>query len=323
MVDSLSRGVQLFFILSAFTLTLSTRERMINGTHSLLGFFLRRAFRILPLWWCAVIFYSRERSLSDGMATAFFYFGFFPTAWVIATLPVAWSLFSEEFFYFIFPFVLPWIQNLRAALVALAMSLGVSFLWIYFCQRVGIGQELHFPVIFPLHDGFAFFIGIVLAYCRPKFAEVIDSALGGRRMRVVLDLVAVLGLAWIALRPGRRLEIFFLVPVVIAAFDPRTVFGCLTRQKWLREFGVCCYSIYLWHVAILGHTFWVHAFYFRLLGISDAPLGVRILAWFVPVAGLNLLLGQISFQLLERPLVRLGARVAGRFGEVRTPVAVH
>jgi peptidoglycan/LPS O-acetylase OafA/YrhL len=52
-----SRGVQLFFVASAFTLCLSY-ERRKNEKNPLLNFFIRRFFRIAPLFYCGFLFYT-------------------------------------------------------------------------------------------------------------------------------------------------------------------------------------------------------------------------------------------------------------------------
>src|SRR4051794_15059423 len=46
-----SSGVSLFFVLSSFTLMRSTFARFQSEATPKLNFYIRRAFRILPLWW--------------------------------------------------------------------------------------------------------------------------------------------------------------------------------------------------------------------------------------------------------------------------------
>lgn len=52
-----ARGVQLFFIVSAFTLFLSLSSRKSSEAKPILNFFLRRFFRIAPLFYSAVLSY--------------------------------------------------------------------------------------------------------------------------------------------------------------------------------------------------------------------------------------------------------------------------
>lgn len=49
-----ARGVQLFFVVSAFTLMMSWSRRN-DGS---VNFYLRRLFRIAPMFWSAIVVYS-------------------------------------------------------------------------------------------------------------------------------------------------------------------------------------------------------------------------------------------------------------------------
>ena len=51
-----SRGVQLFYVISAFSLYLSLHSRL-GERHLIKKYFVRRFFRIAPLWWFAIILY--------------------------------------------------------------------------------------------------------------------------------------------------------------------------------------------------------------------------------------------------------------------------
>ena len=50
-------GVHLFFVASAFTLFTSLNQRSRSERRPTLNYFLRRLFRIAPLFWLAVLFY--------------------------------------------------------------------------------------------------------------------------------------------------------------------------------------------------------------------------------------------------------------------------
>ena len=46
-------GVELFYVLSAFSLVMMLHARAIAGQLSLTGYFIRRFFRIAPMFWVA------------------------------------------------------------------------------------------------------------------------------------------------------------------------------------------------------------------------------------------------------------------------------
>ena len=57
LLDSGQRGVQLFFMLSAFTLYNSSAVRFHKDKYPYLDFYIRRAFRILPFYWVMCVFW--------------------------------------------------------------------------------------------------------------------------------------------------------------------------------------------------------------------------------------------------------------------------
>ena len=57
-INAGARGVELFFLLSAFTLFRSSRTKYSEESNPRRNFYIRRAFRILPLWWMAVTLYA-------------------------------------------------------------------------------------------------------------------------------------------------------------------------------------------------------------------------------------------------------------------------
>jgi len=112
-------GVQLFFIISAFTLCNSLNARQESDRYPVLSFYIRRLFRIAPLFWIAMAFYW----LVPGVAPAywlqacappggvswedFVLTGLFVNGWHPYTLssivPGGWSIAVEMNFYIIFP----------------------------------------------------------------------------------------------------------------------------------------------------------------------------------------------------------------------------
>src|SRR5437764_933425 len=73
-----SGGVSLFFVLSAFTLMRSTTARFPKELRPKLAFYIRRAFRILPIWWCYVPLSAavRHAPKSEILPHLLMYFGF-------------------------------------------------------------------------------------------------------------------------------------------------------------------------------------------------------------------------------------------------------
>ncbi len=117
-------GVHLFFVASAFTLFSSLNQRSRSEGWPTLNYFLRRLFRIAPLFWLAVLFYvwwygtgpqywaPRGIGWLDVLATAGFAHGWSPTT-INSVVPGGWSIAVEMNFYLLVPFLFTRLTNLR------------------------------------------------------------------------------------------------------------------------------------------------------------------------------------------------------------------
>lgn len=146
-------GVQLFFVASAITLCLSSAQR---GERSALNFYVRRFFRIAPLFYLAILFYFLWRAFlqSQGrgvflvpdnysaravLETVFFVHGFDPKNYNFI-VPGGWSIAAEMSFYAVFP-LLYMVQSrykktkfLLFSAVVFAVCLLIKMLLIYGLQ---------------------------------------------------------------------------------------------------------------------------------------------------------------------------------------------
>jgi peptidoglycan/LPS O-acetylase OafA/YrhL len=113
-------GVQLFFVLSALTLCMSV-QRTGMDRKELQRFYIRRYFRIAPLYYIGIFFYlllntvknysvtgqflaSENYTLGNIFSNIFLVHGFVPSA-NNNIVPGGWSIGTEMAFYLIFPFI--------------------------------------------------------------------------------------------------------------------------------------------------------------------------------------------------------------------------
>jgi peptidoglycan/LPS O-acetylase OafA/YrhL len=129
---SAQNGVQLFFVASAVTLMMSWHARK-DGA---LPFFIRRFFRIAPMFWLAIPFYLWLNGASHDyvpggiswwhvLLTASFLHGWHPEN-INTIVPGGWSIADEMTFYLLFPFLVFLLNNWRVTAVAIIISLIVS-----------------------------------------------------------------------------------------------------------------------------------------------------------------------------------------------------
>ena len=130
-----NRGVALFFMVSAFTLYGSSLERFPRERSAIGNFYVRRMFRILPLWWGAILVCALTFHLGASFIVprALMYFGFlrFPNREFQLG---EWSIFVEESFYLFFPLMFSRIRTLGNAIRLVLLMLLLRSLWILFAE---------------------------------------------------------------------------------------------------------------------------------------------------------------------------------------------
>lgn len=120
-------GVNLFFVVSAYTLMLSHQKRQYED-HSNRNFFIRRFFRIAPMYYLAIIYFTFSSYIGFDLgninwenlpkkelfANIFFINGFFPE-YIHRYVPGGWSITVEFTFYAVFLFLFSKIKNIDTA----------------------------------------------------------------------------------------------------------------------------------------------------------------------------------------------------------------
>ena len=172
------RGVQLFYIASAFTLFLSMKNR---NESSFFNFFIRRFFRIAPMYYLCIIYYLLEdgfgprywlgdqKVISIGNIISNFTFthGFNPY-WLNSLVPGGWSIAVEMFFYLFVPFLFRRINNINKAFYFVLFSLVLRYiLCLFFSKFTFISSDMlwqsylyfYFPNQLPI-----FALGILLYF---------------------------------------------------------------------------------------------------------------------------------------------------------------
>lgn len=128
LISSGKAGVLLFFIISTFTLCLSASHRKFDYTAAQFReFYLRRLFRILPLylvsipiaWFRDLVVYDYARPLPQTLASSVSIFipnNYQGLVWA------SWTLNVELSFYLLFPLIFSICNSLQRSLVGLAVS---------------------------------------------------------------------------------------------------------------------------------------------------------------------------------------------------------
>ena len=308
--DQGRKGVSLFFILSALALTMATARRVSAEIHFKRNFYIRRAFRILPLYWIFVLYWGTVHApapVSSLAANFGFFFDGLSLDKFHAVSPGIWSLQIEETFYLVFPLLFMRMIDPIQAVCGLCISTIVMFIILRIGLWTGFRSDLS-QFLTPFSSHYVFWIGVSLFHLR-----------GSIWFRSLLERIESVGKAWVLdLVAGTALFVtwsqvdwfsnFALSFVVVSSFSSRTLIGRLVRGRLLGLFGKYCYSIYLLHFLILEYLSPTIA---RCFSWLPAATEGRMLILAPPVMAITLLVGHVSFRLIEQPTINLGARLIG------------
>ena len=333
-------GVQLFFVVSCYTLARSWRAQSVAGSPSLADFALRRVFRIVPAYFLAAVLYAwllPHPPIDGGRLASFLTFtggwspgqmSTVPGAWI--GVPGGWSIEAEMTFYVLFPVLMATVRGVGPAAVAALASLPLA--WMANAAARAIYTPLHGQVATEQFLYYwlpnqlpVFLIGLLVFEASLRAAPGQGWApLGawlGRRSGALLFAAAALflALAWLGVprlpRPGWG---FVDTPALVAAIFGTAVlalrFGPAERLAWpaLTGLGQASFSAYLLHFAVIAALeSMLPARVAESVGIAACLASFAILA-IVLVA--TAALSQVTYRIIEQPAIRLGARAARRWG---------
>jgi peptidoglycan/LPS O-acetylase OafA/YrhL len=300
------RGVQLFFIVSGFTLTIAHAGRPIEP----LNFAERRFFRIAPMFYIGVALYlllartttmplpTRDASTGDVVATLLFVHGWVPSA-VNTVVPGGWSIAAEAMFYLAFPAILLLVPRPRLLAIAVMASYAVAGLTNIGLRKLGgpAGEALAFP--FWLVQLPAFIGGCWLATLPPA----------GLRLRAIAPWTLGLATLGLAFDSQWRDHSNLLVAIVLLTLFAWS--ASVARPHWLQArplvyLGQISFSFYIVHFAVLG-------FLRPLIVPVEAAVGANV--GFATAAALTLTIAGIisaaTYRWIEQPIIA-ATRQAGR-----------
>jgi peptidoglycan/LPS O-acetylase OafA/YrhL len=308
--NSGARGVQLFFILSAFTLFSSSYARSHSEKYPKIDFYLRRAFRIWPFWIFMVVYmayttgviYDIPRILNN----IFFTFGFVRFKPDVELVVGGWAIFTEVTFYLFLPFLFIYINNVYKSFKLFLIMLFVAVAWVVFAPKVGVPSTGAFIFLFPLTWWYTFTLGIILFFLvtNENFKVLV---LNNVKNWLILDVMALLAIITL-IRGNAIFAVFSFVFLFIASVPEKTIIGSITRNPLLMRFGVYCYSIYLFQFPLLDALDPVKNMLFSNIGIIDSPVEIKLLVWFPIVALISLGVAFFTFNLIEKPCIVYGKK---------------
>ena len=308
-------GVEVFFVISGFSLAYIYRGTRFDDLHNVCAFFTRRFFRIAPLFFvCALAMLALKVVLVDRldathaaldpiriMLNFTFLFGIVDPA---ASLVVAgWSIGLEMVFYAVFPllmllFARPWcIPFITVLCFAIATLFERSLL----DPSISLSSQWSRYVMAPNHLIF-FVTGMALAWSGLAVPAALPRWLAGVTI-VIASAALVIPFAHpseIDLVTGAA-RVWLSVSCCVLVFCvAKYVAGPGRLRRWAVHLGDISYSVYLLHFFVYhGVTEIV-----LRLGLRVPTLGLLVIS----IAG-TLVAAHCSYRVLETPLMQFAKRL--------------
>ena len=307
-------GVALFFAISGYLITtLLLEERDREGRISLLGFYVRRGFRILPpayFFLAMLAILGSAGWLAEALrpgelaSAAFFYSNYWGgRSWYTAHF---WSLSMEEHFYLLWPALLAVLGN-RRALLAAGILVAATLLWRPW-SLVHM-NPLPYPALQRTDmrlDAFLFAsaLAVLLQESERNLLLRILTA-NWFRLLSLATLIAVWTWTLTGSAPAAKtlVESALLPCLLVSVMHcPGSRLFRILESAPLRWTGRISYGLYLWQQIFL-------------VGRSASTLPTAAAA-FLPSVALTFGAATMSYYLLERPLLTYGRTLSNRVGMV-------
>ncbi|MFA6518794.1 MAG: acyltransferase [Candidatus Shapirobacteria bacterium] len=310
-------GVQLFFIISALTLCLSFEKRKQDEKRPILNFYIRRFFRIAPLFYLASIFYyfyfgSQDRLIlgvsspvnwGTILSTLTFTHGLRPE-WINVLVPGGWSIATEMGFYVFFPLLFFALKNLKITwLFAVLTAILFQVIYYFLIKLTPLGSSrtgLDYLNYFLPSQLSVFGVGFtVYQLIKTKVSKIKLSAsdvIFGQ-----LFLVAVfMQLITKTIFPYQFIfAVLMGVGVYLLSLHPTK----LVVNKSTVFIGKISFSLYISHFAVLKLMTTLN-----LVDFVNLPLlnfSIRYFLLFI----ISIIISSVTYRLVELPGMEVGKRV--------------
>jgi peptidoglycan/LPS O-acetylase OafA/YrhL len=313
-------GVQLFFVASAYTLCFSQTKR-VQEKYQLRSFFMRRFFRIAPLYYFAIIWYFLTDPFNNilkiinvpphydfvnVLANVFFLHGFVPFA-NNNVVPGGWSIGTEMAFYGLFPMLFSlfsWAHKKWGMLPLYGLIVASVLLNLTVQTLIGrlFSDELVYdPFIYRnlINQLPVFFIGMSIFFYHLDDhhlpVPIVAQAVLFTAMTVALEQLFNDKQPWV---------------LVIVTVCSGTSFALLLNifrelkysNKILEEIGKVSYSMYIFHFGFVW--FLVPGLKMNLEGLVEPNL-LLILSFVLAVVS-TFWVAKLSYKYIESPGILLG-----------------
>jgi peptidoglycan/LPS O-acetylase OafA/YrhL len=316
-----AKGVQLFYMMSAFTLMLSFKNTLVKK-NSNLNFFIRRFFRIAPMFYLAIILWlflsvdiiyalNDYRKISIGSITShiFLLHGLNPN-WQDSLVPGGWSVAVESIFYILCPFFFLKITSLKKSFLWFLGSLYIGGLITYLLSNL--------PMI-PLawkRDGWlygyfpnqanVFLAGFILYYLQfeSNLKKIIVLILG--LLLIIPNFLIYRLLKFEAHNEINILASYFFILLFFLVKNKRFEF---LKPNFIQVIGKFSYSIYIIHFIVL------HFLSTYNLDVIFLNSTINFIYIFLITLFISTLISSITYKYVEHKFISFGKYIIKNLAE--------
>ena len=268
-------GVDIFFVISGYLITTILINELQDGHFSIIGFYERRARRILPALFFVMLaclpfawlwlFPKDLKRFTDSMLAVIFFLSnhlfsnqssYFDSATELKPLLHTWSLSVEEQYYLLFPLILMFAWKLGQRWV-LAILLAIIIASLLTAQWLsGAKPELAFYIL-PTRAWELLIGGLVALYVTnaQRWPASIKINQWGSALGMALIIYAI----FVFNKQTPFPSFYTIIPTIGAALiilcsNQGNLIGRLLGHRILVGIGLISYSAYLWHQPLFAFT---------------------------------------------------------------------
>ncbi len=308
---NLGMGVDVFFLISGFLITyILLEEKKRTGSISIVKFMTRRALRIWPLYFLLIALTPMlinwvEEPAPNYMATIFFVNNFDTIHSQKWAYPFAhfWSICIEEHFYLVWPFIIAFIPRKRLLPVFTLLILSSIIFRIY----TWYADPYPWYTIF-LHTLSRIDVIVIGAIGAYFYSEKQFEFKLSRLLRLVLFAILICSLAieqevlWNSpfLAGFKKYFYIGIISVLLLDYNFNPVYKHRLRQKsFVHYLGKISYGIYMYSNILLLIIIK------KVMPICDIK---NMYLYFLMVFGLSIVIPIISYELIEKHILKLSKR---------------
>ncbi|NDV95233.1 acyltransferase [Dysgonomonas sp. 521] len=301
-------GVQLFLIASAYTLTMSYYNRL-DEPHKNRNFFIRRFFRIAPMYYIAIIYFTLDKYLQfdfvnpdfsaiplRSMLSDVLFINALIPEYTNNYVPGGWSVSVEFLFYFMLPFICSKVKTMNSALIFFLSTLTLAII---------VDPFIRENTIYPYFHEYNFFVqlsvfplGIIAYFYLNRQEHNIKP------VTWVYTAIMMLVFCYIAVPKHIMFSLVFMLLLIIQAkYDFR-----LFSNRLLAAVGKVSFSMYLIHFAVI---YLFNRFGFsHVIPVSDFGTSLlNFVLMYIIVTIAAFIISSFTYRAIEVPGQNLGRKL--------------